>query len=283
MKRIAAIILFVISITCPIPAMDGEDPVQLVQRGEAKHEKKDYAGAIADYSRAIRLNPREGDWYFKRALSKTILKDWDGNIADATRAIELIPDHSGAYAIRGVARREKRDFDGAIEDYMAARKLKADIIDDSELASAYFKRATAPGAGKNPKLVLDDMQRARELDPKVMEKNGWVTRKATPEEAKVLGRPQPQSNGDPDLRVVLLQPGDIQDWPKEKLRSAINWLYAHHGLVFVDKQIDAAFRKTDWYKPNPRLTAEMIEEQQFTETEKANIKLLGEARERAEK
>ena len=39
--------------------------------GVEKYNKKDYQGAIADYDKAIELNPKYFDAYYKRGNSKT--------------------------------------------------------------------------------------------------------------------------------------------------------------------------------------------------------------------
>ena len=39
--------------------------------GEQKYNKKDYQGAIADYDKAIELNPKYARAYYNRGNSKT--------------------------------------------------------------------------------------------------------------------------------------------------------------------------------------------------------------------
>ena len=42
--------------------------------GVEKYDKKDYQGAIADYDKAIELNPKYADAYYKRGNAKHQLK-----------------------------------------------------------------------------------------------------------------------------------------------------------------------------------------------------------------
>ena len=39
-------------------------------------------GAIADYTKAIKLNPNYADAYYNRGVAKSNLQDYDGAIAD---------------------------------------------------------------------------------------------------------------------------------------------------------------------------------------------------------
>ena len=47
---------------------------------------KDYYGAISDYTKAIDLNPKYGNAYFNRGVSKAILKDYYGACEDAKKS-----------------------------------------------------------------------------------------------------------------------------------------------------------------------------------------------------
>ena len=106
-------------------------------RGAAKIEKGDLDGAIADYNRAIELNPKDARAYYNRGIAKRAKGDLDGAIADFSRAIELDPKYAIAYNNRGIAKDDKGDLDGAIADYNRAIEL------DPKLAIAYNNRGNA--------------------------------------------------------------------------------------------------------------------------------------------
>src|SRR5215470_19403299 len=54
--------------------------------------------------------------YFNRGVVEKADGDFDGAIADYTRAIELDPKYAAAYSDRGNAKQAKGDLDGAIAD-----------------------------------------------------------------------------------------------------------------------------------------------------------------------
>ena len=60
-------------------------------RGAAKSELGDSKGAIADYSKAISLDPRFAVAYANRAAERLQLEDFKGAIADWEKAVKLDP------------------------------------------------------------------------------------------------------------------------------------------------------------------------------------------------
>jgi tetratricopeptide (TPR) repeat protein len=69
------------------------------------------------------------DVWFKRGLANAKKGDAAGAIADYTRAIEINPGWSQAYLSRGVARDQTGDLKGAIADYTKA--IEIDFWSDS--------------------------------------------------------------------------------------------------------------------------------------------------------
>ncbi len=98
-------------------------------RGNAKGDLKDYQGAIADYNKAIAINPQDADAYDNRGNTKGDLKDYRGAIADYSKAIAINPQHPKAYINRGNAKHELRDYQGAIADYSEAIEINSQFAD----------------------------------------------------------------------------------------------------------------------------------------------------------
>lgn len=96
----------------------------LFNSGLAKSEAGDFAGAIADYTAAIRLNPNYAKAYNKRGIIHgRNLKDYPAAKADFDRAIAINPNYGDAYYNRARVREFLEDNAGAIADYQKAAEL----------------------------------------------------------------------------------------------------------------------------------------------------------------
>lgn len=59
------------------------------ESGDAKLRLEDYKGAIADYSKAIELNPKNAKAYYSRGLAKLLMGQKDSGCIDLSKAGEL--------------------------------------------------------------------------------------------------------------------------------------------------------------------------------------------------
>jgi lipoprotein NlpI len=124
-------------------------------------DKGDLDRAIADYSEMIRLDPKEARIYNNRGLAYVAKGDSDRAITDYTQAIRLNPDYVKAYNNRAFAYFiSKGDLDHAIADYTEAIRL------DPKGASAYLRRGIAHFYNGNLAKALADVRQSSELDPK---------------------------------------------------------------------------------------------------------------------
>ncbi len=92
---------------------------------EKAYEKKDNFGAIADYTKAININPKYWDAYYFRALSKVFVQDYFGSIFDLNKIIDDHPTYykisNGAiYASRGWAKYMLGNRNDACADWREA-------------------------------------------------------------------------------------------------------------------------------------------------------------------
>lgn len=95
---------------------DRAKAVDLVQSGAEKSEAGDHKGAIADYDRAIKLDPKSSDAYNNRGGEKQDAGDLEGAIADYNHAIEVNPDAFMPYFNRGAVYFLKADWKKTISD-----------------------------------------------------------------------------------------------------------------------------------------------------------------------
>jgi tetratricopeptide (TPR) repeat protein len=85
--------------------------------------RNDYAKAIADFSQAIKLNPKYVPAYINRGLIWETIHEYEKTIADFNEAIKLEPKYAAAYNNRGTVWHEKGEYDKAIADYSEAIRL----------------------------------------------------------------------------------------------------------------------------------------------------------------
>jgi len=95
--------------------------------------KGDYDKAIADYTKAIEIDPKYADVYYDRGDVWYDKGDYDKAIADYTKAIEINPKLIPAYKHLGDAWREKGYYDKAIASYTKA----IEIDPNPKYAAAY--------------------------------------------------------------------------------------------------------------------------------------------------
>ena len=107
------------------------------RRGNDKTRMENYQGAIADYTRAIRLKPDDANAYYNRGNAKRELGQHFAAIADYDTTIRLKPDYANPYHGRGVAKAQLGQHFAAIADYDTAIRLKPDY------ANAYYNRGVA--------------------------------------------------------------------------------------------------------------------------------------------
>ncbi len=166
------------------------------ERGAARGQKGDLDEAIADLSKAINLEPGLAMAWGGRGYARGLSGDPDGEIADETRAIELDPGLAHAWVNRGSARARKGDWDGAIADLTRAIGLDPGIVD------AWEERAVARGQRGDWDGAIADLTKAIELDPGGV--GGWADR------GRARGRKGDLDGAIADLEhcLEIITPGD---------------------------------------------------------------------------
>ena len=157
----------------------------LYNRGWAYNEKGKYDLAIADYTRAMELDPKSALPFHGRSISYYNKGDYELAIADATRAIEINPKEAKAFNNRGSAYMQKGEYERAIVDLTRAVAL------DPKLANAYRHRGVVYLKAGKLDLARADLTKALELKPDYQEAK---TALADLEQAEVSAKATPSSH-----------------------------------------------------------------------------------------
>jgi tetratricopeptide (TPR) repeat protein len=98
-------------------------------RGVTRYNKEDYDRAIADFSRAVELDPDDIGAYNNRGSARFAKEDYNGVIEDFTQIIRLDQTNAIVYYNRGCAYSHIGDYDRAVADFEAALKIDPDDTD----------------------------------------------------------------------------------------------------------------------------------------------------------
>lgn len=109
-----------------------------VQRGLAYSGARNYASAIADFSKAISLAPGDDEAYNSRGVAHYFSGNPQKAIADYTRAVELNPTQIFALTNRGVAYADQKQTEKATADFQKAVSINSRYADPHfQLARLY--------------------------------------------------------------------------------------------------------------------------------------------------
>lgn len=129
-------------------------------RGDALRLTGEHERAVADYTAALRLDPRfAAPAHNNRGLARKEGGDLDGAIADYSQSIRLDPRSASAHNNRGLARQDRGDLDRAIADFTQAIRL------NGRSAAAYANRATAYKAKGLHDQAIADYTEALRFEP----------------------------------------------------------------------------------------------------------------------
>jgi serine/threonine-protein kinase len=130
-------------------------------RGLTKQAKTQYDEAIADYTKAVDLDPKHARAIMNRGTAKQARGRVDDAILDYTHALELDPKLLQAWINRGNGRYGKGQVDDAIKDYDKAIELNPAYM------VAYYNRGTLKQAKGLHDDAIADFTKVIDLDPKL--------------------------------------------------------------------------------------------------------------------
>lgn len=143
-------------VPAPSPtAFPEESALTLNNQGVGKLQQRDYEGAIAAFSSALKLKPDLAEAYLGRGVAYSVSRNHKAAIADYDKALALKPDLAEAHLYRA--------------DDLLALQQKANAIADLQQAQTLFARRGDTENAKTAKSRLVALQsatvKARVLDP----------------------------------------------------------------------------------------------------------------------
>jgi tetratricopeptide (TPR) repeat protein len=133
---------------------------ELVNRGAAYWYMHKSTEALADFDRAIALDPQNARAFRERANSSRSAGRIDRALADANEAVRLDPNDAKSFDGRGNVFNNNAQYDRAIEDYNEAVRL------DPGFSLAFMDRGVAYYFKKEYDRAIKDYDESIRLDPK---------------------------------------------------------------------------------------------------------------------
>lgn len=172
-----------LAIRCYSQAIDSgelsqeELSIAYYNRGNAWKSKGKYNKAIADYTKAIEIDPNfadsyynralawksKGRWYYKRAAAdfkKSARANRMASIATLTKIIEMTPNDPKFYYERGIIWKKIGDYDKALADYTKAIEI------DPNYTNAYNSRGHVWYAKGDYAKAITEYTQAIDINPK---------------------------------------------------------------------------------------------------------------------
>lgn len=130
-------------------------------KGLECYNSGDLSGAILNWTICIKINPKDPNSYYSRAIVKNELYTWKSSLADYDKAIEIAPDFISALTNRGSVKDENGDYEGAIEDYEKVINLENVDIENKQMA--YFNKGNSEFNLGNKTKACESWKKAHEL------------------------------------------------------------------------------------------------------------------------
>lgn len=132
----------------------------LNERGVGYFRKKEWDSALADFSEALKINPRDNVLWANRADTYRNKKEFKLALEDSKKSIELNPKNKRNYYVRGLIYYDDNNYDFAIPEFGEAIQL------DPKYDEAYYYRARSFFLKKDYKAAIPDFTESIGLDPK---------------------------------------------------------------------------------------------------------------------
>lgn len=130
-------------------------------KGVECYNSGDLSGAIINWSITLKINPKDPNSYYSRAIVKNELYTWKSALKDYDKAIELAPDFISALTNRGSLKDENEDYKGAINDYNKVINLENVDLENKQMA--YYNKGNSEYNIGNKESACKDWKTAYEL------------------------------------------------------------------------------------------------------------------------
>jgi tetratricopeptide (TPR) repeat protein len=127
-------------------------------KGNAYQRKGEFAQAIADYNRALGIDPRYAEAYNNRGNIYLTEGDLDRAISDFNKALEIKPGYDNACYNRALAYQNKGDPDRALADYSRA------VTINPSYSAAYYNRGLVYQAKGDLDRAISDYGRVLQIN-----------------------------------------------------------------------------------------------------------------------
>jgi len=139
--------------------VDPADAKTFDLRGNAYYSRRDHDRAISDYDQAIKLDPKNAAAFRDRGLAYRAKRDFDHALADLNEALRIAPNQRDTINDRGLTYENKGDYDRAIADFSEVIRI------DPKFAAAYMNRGIMYGAKGNLDRMKSDYDAGIALKP----------------------------------------------------------------------------------------------------------------------
>lgn len=146
---------------------DSQCALAFFVRAECKFKQESYQEAIADFTRAIELEPKLRNAHHDRAVSANLL----GRHAEAmdfiNAALDRWPKDAGLVEVRGLIYQAKGEYDKAIDHFLTVQVAEPSELVDRHLALTYRARGEMRLRQDQFEPSIADLTEAIKLDPRV--------------------------------------------------------------------------------------------------------------------
>jgi tetratricopeptide (TPR) repeat protein len=211
--------------------LDPKNATGFYYRGQVYSRMQDSDRAITDFTEAVRLDRNYARAWCARGLAYSDKQDYGRAIADFTEAVRIDPQLTEAYRGRGNVYLDRQDLDRAIADFSEAIRL------DRSYPRAWYARGLAYTDKRDYGRAIADFTEASRLDPRFAS--------AVYERGKTRSLAGDRAAGEADIAAARAIDPNVGRKPSQKTGSTMEQRAKEFALAV----------ETRWSKPNTEALA----------------------------